>query len=95
MPCDLPGQIKGFQKNGTLTFLNGKQWQGWDGRLAVGFLRGARIDILRLDAAGITIGHTTVSGIPSQRIRSLVQAPDGTLYIATDGGEIWRLTPTE
>lgn len=80
---------------GHCTFLNGKQWQGWDGRLAVGFLRGARIDILRLDAAGITIGHTTVSGIPSQRIRSLVQAPDGTLYVATDGGEIWRLTPTE
>ena len=80
---------------GHCLFLNGKQWQGWDGRLAVGFLRGARIDILQLDAVGMTTGHTSISGIPGQRMRSLVQAPDGVLYVATDAGEIWSLAPIQ
>ncbi len=74
-------------------FLSGGQWQAWDGRLAVGFLRGARIEILKMDADGMTTGSTTVSGIPAQRMRSLVQGPDGALYVAVDAGEIWRLAP--
>jgi glucose/arabinose dehydrogenase len=80
---------------GHCLFLSGRQWHTWDGRLAVGFLRGSRIDILQLDTAGTATGHTTVSGIPSQRIRSLVQGHDGALYIATDAGEIWSLAPIQ
>jgi len=73
------------------TFLSGANWKTWDGRLAVGFLRGERIEILQLDKVGRTTGNTTVAGIPSERIRTLVQGPDDALYVATDGGEIWRL----
>ena len=73
------------------TFLSGPNWKEWNGRLAVGFLRGERIEILQLDEAGMTTGNTTLSGIPSERIRTLVQGPDGALYLSTDGGEIWRL----
>jgi len=76
---------------GPCVFLEGPQWQAWEGRLAVGFLRGARIELLQLDAAGMTIRTTAVPGLPSQRLRSLVPGPDGALYVATDGGEIWRL----
>jgi len=76
---------------GHCIFLSGKQWQAWDGRLAVGFLRGSRIDILQIDTAGMATGHTTMSGIPSRRMRSLVQSPDSSLYVATDQGEIWQL----
>lgn len=72
-------------------FLNGAQWQAWDGRLAVGFLRGGRIDILQVDAASMTTNAVTVAGIPKERMRSLVQGPDGALYVAIDAGEIWRL----
>jgi glucose/arabinose dehydrogenase len=72
-------------------FLHGEQWKAWNGRLAVGFLRGARIEILRLDAAGMTMETAIVPGIPPERIRTLVQGPDGALYVSTDGGEIWRL----
>jgi glucose/arabinose dehydrogenase len=52
-----------------------------------------RLDILTLDAAGMTTARTTVSGLPAQRYRSLVQGPDGNLYIATDSGEVWRVVP--
>lgn len=78
---------------GPCTFLSGPRWKGWDGRLAVGFLRGGRIELLRLDEAGRTTGTATLPGIPSERIRTLVQGPDGALYVTTDGGEIWRLAP--
>ena len=72
-------------------FLKGRQWQAWDGRLAVGFLRGTRIEILKLDAANMAIGKNVVADIPKQRIRTLTQGPDGSLYVGTDAGEIWKL----
>jgi glucose/arabinose dehydrogenase len=78
---------------GPCVFLSGGQWRGWDGRLAVGFLRGARIVILAIDAAGRTTGTQSVAGLPEERIRSLVPGPDGALYVSTDDGEIWRLAP--
>ena len=73
-------------------FLSGAKWKSWEGRLAVGFLRGQRIDILNLDQAGMATGKLTVPGIPSERIRTLVLGPDQALYVSTDDGEIWRIT---
>lgn len=81
------------QGMGPCTFLSGTQWKDWDGWLAVSLMADTRLDILALDAAGIATAATTVPGLPSARIRSLVQGPDGAVYVATDGGEIWRLAP--
>jgi glucose/arabinose dehydrogenase len=78
---------------GPVEFLRGAQWGGWEGRLAVGFMAGARIEILELNAAGLTVS-TTSPGLPATRYRALVQGPDGSLYIATDVGELWRVTPS-
>ena len=47
----------------------------------------------------LTIGPTGAvtaavnAAVPAARHRSLVQGPDGALYVATDGGEIWRVAP--
>ena len=76
---------------GPCVFLRGVHWRAWDGRLAVGFLRGGRIEILQMDAAGMMTKKTTVTGISAERMRTLVQGPDGALYVAIDSGEIWRL----
>ena len=81
------------QGTGPALFLTGDQWGAWNGRLAVGIMGGTRLDILQLDNAGVGQG-TTPSGLPSARYRGLTQGPDGNLYVATDGGEIWRVTPT-
>src|SRR5262249_44062007 len=43
---------------GPCTFLTGAQWGTWEGRLAVGFLAGQRVEVLDLDAAGMTTSHT-------------------------------------
>lgn len=80
------------QGMGPATFLSGAQWKAWDGRLAVSIMGGNRTDILELNATGVAIANAN-SGLPSARMRSLVQGPDGFLYVATDAGEIWRVVP--
>lgn len=81
------------QGTGPLTFLTGPQWRAWNGRLAVGVMGAQRLVIIELDAAGAVVGAGDAT-LQAARYRSLVQGPDGDLYIATDGGEIWRVTPS-
>ena len=84
------------QGMGPATFLSGAQWKAWDGRLAVGIMGGQRIEILTLDAAGFATATTTATatnGSLEARIRSLVQGPDGNLYVLTDSNQLWRIVP--
>jgi len=83
----------GARGMGPLTFLSGTQWKGWDGRLAVSIMDAGQMHVLALDAAGIMTSDT-VASLTATRYRSLVQGPDGNLYIVTDGGEIWRVVPS-
>lgn len=78
---------------GPATFLTGAQWRAWDGRLAVGVMAANRLVLLQLDAAGNVTAETDAP-VPAARYRALTQGPDGNLYIATDAGEIWRVTPS-
>ena len=84
------------------TFLNGPQWKGWNGKMIIGFAGigihgtpvGNRLDVLDIAADGMSATRTTVNlPMPAARFRSLVQGPDGNLYVATDEGAISRLTP--
>jgi len=82
---------------GPSTFLSGPQWKAWDGRLAVGVMAGQRIEILTLDGDGFATANATVaaSNDPLRaRIRSLVQGPDGSLYVLTDSNQLWRIVPS-
>jgi len=79
-------------------FLRGTQWKAYDGAIAVAFMGGTRVEILRLDAAGALVGATPVLNTLGTRIRAAVLAPDGSLYLSTDGrsggDEIWRVVPS-
>jgi glucose/arabinose dehydrogenase len=84
------------------TFLNGPQWGGWNGQMAVTYLGigihgtpvGNRIDILNISADGLSSTRQSVPlPMPATRFRSAVQGPDGNLYLGTDTGEIFRLAP--
>jgi glucose/arabinose dehydrogenase len=77
---------------GPATFLTGTQWRAWNGRLAVGIMGGQRLVILELNSAGVVVSAVDAP-LPAVRFRTTVQGPDGNLYIATDAGEIWRVTP--
>jgi aldose sugar dehydrogenase len=84
------------------TFLSGPQWKGWHGKMIIGFGGigihgtpvGNRLDVLDIPTDGLSATRTTVNlPMPAARFRSLVQGPDGNLYVATDEGAISRLTP--
>jgi len=81
------------QGMGPAEFLVGTQWKGWNGRLAVGIMGGTRLVILELDGAG-AVTSAVNAPLPGVRYRGLTRAPDGSLYVATDAGEIWRVTPS-
>lgn len=74
-------------------FLVGSQWCAWNSRLAVGIMSGSRLAILELSGSGAATSSVNAS-LPGVRYRALTLGPDGSLYIATDAGEIWRVTAT-
>lgn len=77
---------------GPAEFLSGAAWGAWNGRLAIGIMRGQRLDILSLDASGKAAGVVTAD-VPATRWRSLVQGPDGALWGSSDDGRIQRVAP--
>ncbi len=81
------------QGTGPAEFLTGSQWRAWNGRLAVGIMGGTRLAILELNPAGIATGAVDAA-LPAVRYRALTLGPDANLYVATDAGEIWRVTPS-
>ncbi len=83
-------------------FLKGKQWKDWDGKMAVAYMGigihgtpvGNRIDLLDISKDGMKSKRTTMPlPMPAGRFRSVVQGPDGNLYVATDEGEIYQIKP--
>ena len=83
-------------------FLSGKQWKSWDGKMVIAFMGigihgtpvGNRLDVLDISTDGLSAKRVTMSlPMPAGRFRSVVQGPDGNLYVATDEGEIYRMTP--
>ena len=81
------------QGMGPAAFLSGDEWRGWNGRLAVGIMGGQRLVILTLDAAG-AVTNAVDAALPAVRYRALTLGPDGILYVGTDTGEIFRITPS-
>jgi glucose/arabinose dehydrogenase len=85
------------------TWLVGSKWGAWNGRLAVGYAGigihgtpvGNRIDILDVAKDGKSAkGEVLLWPSFAGRFRSLVQGPDGDLYVADEGNNvIWRVTP--
>jgi glucose/arabinose dehydrogenase len=85
-------------------FLEGENWDNWNGALVVGYLGigfggtpiGQRIDVIELND-DLSVFDVTEMTLPmeSARFRSLVLGPDGSLYAAVDEGMIHKLTPAQ
>ncbi len=69
-------------------FISGPQWGDWNGALAVAALKGSKIIVLTLDAAG----KLTSQSIPSElddtygRLRAVRRGPDDALYLTSSNG---------
>jgi glucose/arabinose dehydrogenase len=80
------------QGMGPLAFLEGAQWKGWNGKLAVALMRDQRLDIVALDAQG-KAAKVETADLPKLRLRSVVPGPDGALWGSTDDGQILKISP--
>jgi len=107
-----PNAVKAVWRSGNhtiapsgATFLDGPQWETWNGRLALAVLDfdenvGQHLRLLKLrdDGTIIKSRDKEVFADEDTRLRSAVQGPDGNLYIATDhgptSGAIWKVTPS-
>ena len=99
-----PQAMRPFWSSGTLArgtsgggFVSGTAWKGWNGALVIGQLSGTRLAVLTFDVTGALKAETLLYQTLGVRLRTPLQGPDGSLYVATDGtngaGQIWRLTP--
>lgn len=70
------------------TFLEGTQWNAWNGALAVATLRGRALRVQSYNGAGTLTADVVPAALAGSfgRLRSAVQGPDGSLYVTTDNG---------
>ena len=77
------------------TFLQGSQWESWDGHLAVAMLKGEGILLFRPSGTE-TLTKVATLATGYGRIRTVQQGPDGSLYFTTSNGGgtdgVYRLT---
>lgn len=79
--------------------VGGADWKGWNGALAVTFLKNQRLRIMFVDGNGAVTGAYPVQELTGKRLRSVALNPvTGKLYITTDVGApsdaIITLTPS-
>ena len=75
-----------------MAFYTGRLFPAWQGSLFIGGLADQRLTRLSLSGQRVT-GEERLLGELEQRIRDVVQGPDEALYVITDSGRIYRITP--
>ena len=73
-------------------FYSGDAFPAWRGSLFVGGLRGTRLVRLVIQNDRV-VGEEHLLADRAQRLRDVRQGPAGELYVVTDGGQLWRITP--
>lgn len=85
------------QGMGGCNFLVGPQWRNLDGALAVGLMAGGQIHYVRMNSVGTATVSTGQPSIGMDRVRTVVQGPDGAAYVIIDAaapnGRIMRMVP--
>lgn len=69
-----------------IAWLSGERWKGWDDHLVVATLKGQSLLVMRREADGRLTPVARVLQGTFGRIRSVVQGPDGLLYLTTSNG---------
>lgn len=76
------------------------QYQGalfaeWQGNLLAGALKLQHLNIISLNNNHEAVDEKRLLKTLSSRIRNIIEAPDGALLVATDNGDIYRITPAD
>lgn len=77
---------------GNMTFYTGDMFPEWKGNLLIAGLKVTSLVRLEMDGARVA-GEERILSDLGQRIRDVVQGPDGALYVLTDedNGAIWKI----
>ena len=78
---------------GSLLLYTGEAFPVWRGNLFAGALRMTHLNRVVLDPAGLPLREERLLEELEERIRALIQSPEGWLYFSTDSGRILRLRP--
>ena len=70
-------------------FLEGAQWGGWEGRLAVATLKDSKLRLFEFTPDGTFVSQVVVAELDGAfgRLRAPMLDPDGVLYMTTSNGD--------
>lgn len=78
---------------GSLLHYTGTAFPGWQGDLFAGALKLEHINHLTLSSEGNITSEERLVLPLQERIRALVQSPEGWIYFTTDNGNLYRISP--
>jgi glucose/arabinose dehydrogenase len=78
---------------GSLMLYSGKAFPEWQGNLFAGALKLKHVNRIDLDDKGNPIAEERLLTRLDERIRCIVESPEGFIYFSTDSGSIYRLRP--
>ena len=80
---------------GSLIVYSGKAFPNWKGNLFSGALAKRHLNRVEIDLKGKAVAEERLLEKLRERIRAIVESPEGWIYLSTDMGKILRLKPTE
>ena len=101
-----PGAVEAQWSSGEPTlatsggiFLEGADWDQWNGRLAVATLKGQSLRLFKFASDGALVSHIAVPELDRTygRLRAPMLGPDGALYVTTSNGSgdrILKIAPS-
>ncbi|GAB3515435.1 PQQ-dependent sugar dehydrogenase [Photobacterium alginatilyticum] len=78
---------------GSLLHYTGDAFPGWQGDLFAGALKLEHINRLSLNKDGDIISEERLVSPLKERIRALIQSPEGWIYFTTDSGNLYLISP--
>ncbi len=78
---------------GSLMLYRGDAFPAWRGNLFAGALKLRHLNRISLTADGEVNGEQRLLEDLNERIRALLEGPEGWIYFSTDSGRIMRLRP--
>ena len=78
---------------GSLMQYTGEAFPEWQGNLFAGALKLRHINRIELDQEGNVIAEERLMEDLNERIRALLQSPEGWIYFSTDSGKIYVIKP--
>ena len=80
---------------GSLIVYSGKAFPNWKGNLFSGALAKRHLNRVEIALDGNAVAEERLLEKLRERIRAIVESPEGWIYLSTDMGKILRLKPAE